>query len=68
MNTYDMTSGKVKPATMKGFVELAEVCSKNFAKIFIELPDVVGGDGLNYITAGSNIDKERVLDWIEKQK
>ena len=45
-NIYDVTSRQTfKPKTLKGFVELVGVCSKNFARIFIELPDVIEDGG-----------------------
>lgn len=37
-NVYDMSSGKMKPLTLKGYVELAAIVRKGFMDIFVELP------------------------------
>ena len=61
-NIYDCSSGRsIKPATMKGFVELVGISSKNFARIFISLPDEVEIGGRKMI---GEIDKEKVLDMV----
>tara|TARA_R110000765_G_scaffold274899_1_gene373350 strand:- start:170 stop:505 length:336 start_codon:yes stop_codon:yes gene_type:complete len=45
-NIYDVTPRRTfKPKTLKGFVELVDICSKNFARIFIECPDVIENGG-----------------------
>ena len=61
-NIYDCSSGcSIKPATMKGFVELVRVSSKFFARIFISLPDVVEVGG---ITATGEFNKEKLLEMV----
>jgi hypothetical protein len=35
---YDMSSGKMKPYTLKGYVELSAIVRKPFMKLFVELP------------------------------
>jgi len=50
---------------MKGFVELCGITTKGFAKIFIDLPDVVEIGGIPVM---GEFNKDVVLDWIEKQK
>lgn len=61
-NIYDCSSGRsIKPATMKGFVELVGVSSKDFARIFISLPDVVEIGG---IKATGDFDKEKLLEQV----
>jgi len=37
-NVYDMSSGKMKPLTLKGYVELSAIVRKGFMDIFVELP------------------------------
>jgi hypothetical protein len=37
-NCYDMSSGKIKPYTIKGYVELSAIVRKPFMKMFVELP------------------------------
>jgi hypothetical protein len=37
-NCYDMSSGKMKPFTLKGYVELSAIVRKPFMKLFVELP------------------------------
>lgn len=65
-NIYDMSSGRsIKPATMKGFVELCGITTKGFAKIFIDLPDVVE---INGVPMMGDFNKDKILDWIEGQK
>ena len=65
-NIYNMSSGRsIKPATMKGFVELCGITTKGFAKIFIDLPDVVEIGGFPVM---GEFNKDVVLDWIEEQK
>lgn len=61
-NIYDCSSGRtIKPATMKGFVELVGISSKNFARVFISLPDVVEIGG---IKATGDFDKEKLLEQV----
>lgn len=37
-NVYDMSSGKMKSLTLKGYVELSAIVRKPFMKMFVELP------------------------------
>lgn len=38
-NVYDMSSGrKMKPLTMKGYVELSAIVRREFMEIFVEMP------------------------------
>jgi len=61
-NVYDMTSGRsIKPATMKGFVELVAISSKDFARIFISLPDVVE---IGSVYVVGDLSKEEVLQSV----
>ena len=68
-NAYSMSSGRsVKPATMKGFIELCGITSRNFAKIFIDLPDKCVFPelcGMTMICDAKDVNKEKILDWIE---
>jgi hypothetical protein len=59
-NIYDCSSGRsIKPANMKGFVELVSISSKDFARIFISLPDVVEVGGIKMM---GDINKEKILE------
>lgn len=61
-NIYDCSSGRsIKPATMKGFVELVGVSSKDFARIFISLPDVVEIGGIKMM---GDVDKDKMLEQV----
>jgi len=61
-NLYDCSSGRsIKPATMKGFVELVGVSSKDFARIFISLPDVVEIGGIKMM---GDVDKDKMLEQV----
>ena len=62
-NMYDCSSGRsIKPADMKGFVELVGHSSKDFARLFIELPDVIDLGGVKII-GHEGMDKEK---WLER--
>ena len=37
--SYTMSSGKMKPYTLKGYVELSQIVRKSFMETFVELPD-----------------------------
>ena len=39
MECFDMSSGKMKPYTLKGYVELSAIVRKPFMDLFVELPD-----------------------------
>lgn len=65
-NSYSMTSGKIVPHNMKGFVEIAGIVSKNFVKIFVELPDLVEING--FVCSKESINKEKILNLIEDLK
>ena len=70
-NMYDMSSGKIVPHTMKGFVELAGIVSMDFCKIFLELPevaDMTNSKGFGFITNGRDLNKMQVLERIEMMK
>jgi hypothetical protein len=72
-NMYDMSSGRsIKPADMTGFHDLCEITTKNFAKIFIDLPDVVEMDGKLVIGLENKDDKDAlklsVIEWIDSLK
>jgi len=61
-NIYDCSSGRsIKPATMKGFVELVSISSKDFARLFISLPDVIE---INGFKAMGDFDKEKMLERV----
>ena len=67
-NVYDMSSGKIVPYTMKGFVELAGIVRMDFSKIFLELPilaDMRNHNGVGYITNGKDLNKIKILQNIE---
>lgn len=58
---YDCSDGRsIKPATMKGFVELVSISSKDFARIFISLPDVIEIGGITVM--GDRWNKEKFLE------
>ena len=52
-NCYDMSSGKMRPYSLKGYVELSAIVRKPFMDLFVELPN----DGV--------WDKERVWQIID---
>jgi len=37
-NVYSMNTGKIVPATLKGYVELAGIVRKDFMNIFVDIP------------------------------
>jgi len=37
-NCYDMSSGKMKPMTLKGYFELSEIVRPTFMKLFVISP------------------------------
>jgi hypothetical protein len=37
-NCYDLSSGKMKPLTLKGYVELSAIVRKGFMDLFVEMP------------------------------
>jgi len=58
---YDCSSGRsIKPKDMKGFVELVGISSKDFARLFISLPDVIEIGGMRVM---GEMDKEK---WLER--
>ena len=66
---YDCSDGRsIKPATMKGFVELVSISSKDFARIFISMPDKVDfplkGCGCRASGSSKNFNKEKVLESV----
>ena len=70
-NVYDMSSGKIVPHTMKGFVELAAIVRMDFCKIFLELPelaDMRNTEGFGFITKGTDLNKMEILQRIEAMK
>lgn len=63
-NMYDCSSGRsIKPANMKGFVELVGISSKDFARLFISLPDVIEYGDVK-IVAHEGVDKEKILEQV----
>jgi len=46
---------------MKGFVELVGISSKDFARLFISLPDVVEIGGIRVM---GDVDKEKMLERV----
>jgi hypothetical protein len=43
-NVYSITSAnKMKPKTLKGYVELSEIVRREFMDLFVELPDNTEG-------------------------
>ena len=40
-NCYDLSSGKMKPHTLKGYVQLSQIVRKEFMMLFVEKPDVI---------------------------
>jgi hypothetical protein len=61
-NVYDMSNGRtIKPQTMKGFVEICSIVRRDYAKIFIDLPDVVEIGGM---CAVGNFNKDKILDMV----
>lgn len=68
-NFYDCSDGRsIKPATMKGFVELVGISSKDFARIFISMPDKVDfllkTSGCRASGSSKNFNKEKVLESV----
>jgi len=62
-NVYDCSSGRsIKPKDMKGFVELVGISSKDFARLFISLPDVIEIGGIK-VLGHEGMDKEK---WLER--
>ena len=63
-NIYDMSSGrKIVPTTLKGFVELSGIVRREFAVLFIDLPEVISPvEGLLFVSA--DFDKNKLLDTI----
>jgi hypothetical protein len=69
-NVYTMISGKIiQPATMKGFVELSAIVSRNFAKIFIDLPsrNYMEIEGAKFYFE-EELNKDKLLDYVEGLK
>lgn len=65
-NAYKCDEGTIKPATIKAFVELVDIVSKDFARQYISLPDVAklqNGNGFAYIPA-AGIDKKKLLERV----
>jgi hypothetical protein len=61
-NVYDMSNGRtIKPHTMKGFVEICSIVRSGYAKIFIELPDVVEIGGVGVV---GDFNKDKILDMV----
>jgi hypothetical protein len=57
-----MSNGRtIKPETMKGFVEICSIVRRDYAKIFIQLPDVVEIGGM---CAVGNFNKDKILDMV----
>lgn len=42
-NSYSFSSNKMKPETLKGYVELSSIVRKEFMDLFVELPDDTNG-------------------------
>tara|TARA_Y100001938_G_C7760045_1_gene268118 strand:- start:1 stop:291 length:291 start_codon:yes stop_codon:yes gene_type:complete len=61
-NVYAIKNNKMNPKDMKGYIELVYIVSKDFAKLFIEYPDVLKCDGKYLMSADK--DKERLIDFI----
>ena len=38
-NIYDMSSGKMRPYSIKGYVELSAIVRRAFMDLFVELPN-----------------------------
>jgi len=69
-NVYDMSSGRtIKPQNMKAFVEICGIVSRNFAKIFIDLPsrNYMEIEGAKFYFE-EEINKDKVLDCVEGLK
>jgi hypothetical protein len=61
-NAYDMSNGRtIKPQTMKGFVEISSIVRRGYAKIFIDLPDVVEIGGVGAV---GDFNKDKILDMV----
>ena len=61
-NVYDMSNGRtIKPQTMKGFVEMCSIVRSGYAKIFIDLPDVVEIGGVGVV---GDFNKDKILDMV----
>ena len=65
-NAYKCVGGTIKPATTKGFVELVDIVSKDFARQYISLPDIVkvGNGEMNAFFPAASCDKEKALKQI----
>jgi hypothetical protein len=65
-NAYKCDEGTIKPATTKGFVELVDIVSKDFARQYISMPDVVKvGNGKEFIYFPvAACDKETLLEHV----
>jgi hypothetical protein len=62
-NEYNMSNGRtIEPKTMKGFVELCSIVRRDYAKIFIDLPDIIEiGGGVCVV---GEFNKDKILDVI----
>lgn len=61
-NAYKCVGGTIKPATTKGFVELVDIVSKDFARQYISVPDIVEVGNASFPAAAC--DKEKMLKQI----
>ena len=62
-NAYDMSNGRtIKPETMKGFVEICSIVRRGYAKIFIDLPDIIEMGGSGWVVGDFN--KDKILDIV----
>jgi hypothetical protein len=62
-NEYDMSNGRtIKPETMKGFVEICSIVRRGYAKIFIDLPDIIEMGGSGWVVGDFN--KDKILDIV----
>ncbi len=65
-NAYKCVGGTIKPATTKGFVDMVDIVSKDFATKYISLPDIVevGNGEMNASFPAASCDKEKLLKQI----
>jgi hypothetical protein len=65
-NVYKCGEGTIKPQTTKGFYQLVDVVSKDFARQYVSPPDIVEieSKGGKAVIPGEDCDKEKMLEQV----
>lgn len=65
-NTYKCDKGTIKPKNGKGLVELVDIVSKDFARKYVSLPDIMEMqiNGMKSLVFAESINKEKMLQQI----